>query len=430
MADRHHPRQRARLRGRGYFRRLGPGLVTGAADDDPSGIGTYSQVGASTGPTFLWAAPVLLPLAFAVQETCARLALASGTGLAALIRRNFPRPVLYVTVLAVIVANVVNIAADLASMAAALHLVIPIPYGVGVVMFAVGIGLAEIFVPYHVYSRILRWLCLSLLAYVASLFVIGLDWGETLKAVVMPRMSWSRESFTILIALAGTTISPYLFFWQAAEETEEVSQPAARSGDARSQDSGLTGEHIRAMRVDVLLGMFSAVAIMFAIMATTAGTLHVAGVTDIGSAEQAAQALEPLAGPVASVLFLLGIVGTGLLAVPVLAGSTAYAVAESLHWREGLERKPLQARGFYGVLIAAIGIALVIVFLGVNPMHFLFVAAVLNGLVTPLLLALLWWMARDRRIVGDWRSPAWSRALLGLTLVLLTTLPVLWLLAP
>lgn len=425
MSDHRHA---SRLRGRGYFRRLGPGVVTGAADDDPSGIGTYSQVGAATGTAFLWAAPALLPLAFAVQETCARLALASGTGLAALIRRNFPRPVLYATVLAVIVANVVNISADLASMAAALHLVVPVPYGIGVVAFAVGIGVAEILVPYHVYSRILRWLCLSLLAYVASLFVIGLDWGATLHAVVVPHIEWSRESFTILIALAGTTISPYLFFWQAAEETEEADRPP-REVDQPLRIAGL-GERMRAMRVDVLLGMVSAVAIMFAIMATTAGTLHASGVTDVASAEDAASALAPLAGSTASLLFLLGILGTGLLAVPVLAGSTAYAVAESLHWREGLERKPLQARGFYAVLVAAIAIALVIDFLGVNPMHFLFVAAVLNGLVTPILLGLLWWMARDRRIVGDWRSPAWSRILVGLTLLLLTSLPILWLLAP
>ena len=418
--DRHAP-TRQKLRGTGYFRRLGPGIVTGAADDDPSGIGTYSQVGAATGNRLLWSAPALLPLAFAVQEACARLALVTGTGLAGIIRTRLPRPLLYLCVALVAIANTVNIAADLGSMAAALQLLVPIPQAFGVIGFAVIIAVAEVFVPYHRYAKILRWLCLSLLAYFAVLFVAQVDWPAVANGIVIPRMEWTKLEVSFLIALAGTTISPYLFFWQAAEEVEERRQTKARY---------VTKRHMGAMRVDVFAGMFTGVFAMLAIMITASATLHENGITDVQTAEQAASALAPIAGDYAGVLFLLGIVGTGLLSVPVLAGATSYAIAETYGWRESLERRPSQARAFYAIILVSILLGLGLNFVGVNPIQFLFIAAVTNGLAAPVLLGVIWWLARDRGLLGKWRSPWWSQLLVGAAVIAMGFLPVAWLLAP
>jgi len=416
----HHP-ARHRVRGAGYFRRLGPGIVTGAADDDPSGIGTYSQVGAATGNRLLWSAPLLLPLAFAVQESCARLALVTGKGLAGIIRTRLPRPLLYISVLLVAIANIVNIAADLGSMAAALQLIVPVPQAIGVIGFAAGIAVAEVFVPYHRYAKILRWLCLSLLAYVAVLFVANVDWGAVARDVVIPQMQWTKLEISFLIALAGTTISPYLFFWQAAEEVEERHHTHARH---------VTKRHMTAMRVDVFAGMLTGVLGMSAIMITAAATLHANGITEVQTAEQAASALTPIAGEYAGLLFLLGIVGTGLLSVPVLAGATSYAVAETFGWRESLEKRPSQARAFYAIILISILLGLILNFVGVNPIEFLFIAAVTNGLVAPFLLAVIWWLARDRRLLGKWRSPWWIQLLVGIAVLSMGALPLVWLLAP
>ncbi len=415
----HHPR-RLRLWGHGYFRRLGPGLITGAADDDPSGIGTYSQVGASFGNQLLWSAPTLLPFAFAVQETCARLALVTGKGLSALIRERMPRSVLYLAVAAVALANSFNIAADLGSMSAALGLLVPIPQVVGVSLFAAGVAVTEVMIPYHRYARFLKWLCLSLLAYVGVLAVAHVHWTEVFRSTLLPQMSFTKPTMTALIALSGTTISPYLFFWQAAEEIE----------DEHGKSPDVSRRHITAMRGDVLTGMLSAVLIMFAIMATAAATLHLNGITDVTTAQQAASALEPLAGRFASVLFLMGILGTGLLAVPVLAGSTAYALSEAFGWSEGLERRPGQAKAFYGVIIASMVVALILNYAGINPMHFLYLAAILNGLTAPLLMFLVWRLARDHNLMGSWRSRSWSQTLLLGATVLMISLPALWFLAP
>ncbi len=414
----HHPR-RGRLWGSGYFRRIGPGLVTGAADDDPSGIGTYSQVGAASGNQLLWSAPTLLPFAFAVQEACARLALVTGKGLAALIKEHLPRPVLYLAVAAVALANSFNIAADLGSMSAALGLLIPVPQALGVLLFALGIAVTEVLIPYHRYARFLKWLCFSLVAYIGVLAVAHVDWTEVLHSTFVPHMDFTKATLVALIALAGTTISPYLFFWQAAEEMED------ESGEV--PDVSIV--HVQAMRGDVLAGIASAVFIMFAIMATSAATLHVHGITEISSAEQAASALEPLAGRFASVLFLLGIVGTGLLAVPVLAGSTAYALSEAFGWREGLERRPGQARAFYAVIIGSMFVALVLNYVGINPMHFLYLAAILNGLTAPILMFLVWLLARDSELMGEWRSNPWSQILLLGATLLMISLPIMWLFA-
>jgi Mn2+/Fe2+ NRAMP family transporter len=405
---------------RDFFRRLGPGMVTGAADDDPSGIGTYTSVGAAAGYGFLWSALWLLPFAFAVQEACARLALVTGKGLAAIIKTRMPRWVLVVAVLLVAVANTVNIAANLSIMSAALGLLVPIEQWAGVLMFAVVLGLTEIFIPYHRYAKALRWLCLSLLAYVAVLFVAQVDWQQVAISTLIPAFDFSRVSFELLIALAGTTISPYLFFWQAAEEVEENKGVKMRR---------VRLSNLQAMRGDVFAGMFMGVFIMFAIMATSAATLNAQGLTQISSAADAALALKPIAGEFASLLFLLGILGVGMLSIPVLAGSTAYAVAETFGWRESLELKPRQAKAFYAVIAFSMLISLLLNLSGIEPVHFLLLAATLNGLAAPILMVIIWILARDKNLLGTWASGRVSQLLLGIATLAMGSLPFFWLIS-
>lgn len=405
---------------RDFFKRIGPGIVTGAADDDPSGIGTYTSVGAAAGYGFLWSALWLLPLAFAVQEAAARLALVTGKGLAAIIKARLPRWVLVVAVSLVAVANTVNIAADLSIMSSALGLIVPVDQWIGVVMFAVLLAATEIAIPYHRYARVLRWLTLSLLAYVAVLFVAKVDWAQVTFSTLVPHFDFSRISFELLLALAGTTISPYLFFWQAAEEVEELK--GVRTLRIRLSN-------LQAMRGDVFTGMFTGVFIMFAIMATAAATLNAQGITQIDNAADAALALKPIAGEFAGLLFLLGILGVGLLSIPVLAGSTAYAVAETFGWRESLELKPFQAKAFYAVIIGSMFVALALNLVGIEPVRFLILAAVLNGLSAPILMAIIWWLAKDKNLLGKWASPMWSKILLAVATLAMGSLPVFWWLA-
>ena len=414
----HHPR-RVSLRGHGYFKRLGPGIVTGAADDDPSGIGTYSQVGAAQGLSLLWMAPFLLPLAVGVQESTARLGLVTGKGLGTLIRERFPRWVLVGAVVLLASANTLNIAADLASMGAAVRLLAPVPASVGVVVFAVMMAAAEVIVPYHRYSRVLRWFALSLVAYVLVLAVVNVDWSKVAARTFVPRFHFDAANMIALTAIAGTTISPYLFFWQASEEVEE-------------RDDGPTTPvdrpHLVAMRVDVWTGMFSGVVAMFAIMCTAAVTLGASGPVNIGTAEQAAKALEPLAGSFAKVLFSLGIIGLGLLAVPVLAGSTAYAVAEAFHWNEGLSRRMKDARGFYSVIIGSMVIGLSLVGFGVNPIRALYLSAIFNGVTAPPLILLIIILARSRGVLGEFRSGRVSLVATSIAGIAMTIFPVVALL--
>jgi Mn2+/Fe2+ NRAMP family transporter len=405
---------------RDFFRRLGPGIVTGAADDDPSGIGTYTSVGATAGYGFLWSALWLLPFAFAVQEACARLALVTGKGLAAIIKTRMPRWVLVVAVLLVAVANTVNIAANLSIMSAALGLLVPIEQWAGVLLFAIILGVTEIVIPYHRYAKALRWLCLSLLAYVAVLFVAQVDWQQVALSTLIPSFDFSRLSFELLIALAGTTISPYLFFWQAAEEVEENKGIKMRR---------VRLSNLQAMRGDVFAGMFTGVFIMFAIMATSAATLHAQGLTQVSSAADAALALKPIAGEWASLLFLLGILGVGMLSIPVLAGATAYAVAETFGWRESLELKPRQAKAFYGVIVVSMLVALLLNLAGIEPVHFLILAATLNGLSAPILMVIVWFLAKDKNLLGEWASGRVSQWLLGIATLAMGSLPIFWLFA-
>jgi len=413
----HHP-HRHRLRGFGYFSRLGPGLVTGASDDDPSGIGTYSQAGAAFGFGLLWTAWVTLPLAAAVQEVAGRLGLVSGHGLAALIKMRFPRWVLFGAVALVAVANGFNIGADLGSMAASVRLLVPVPQALLLVAMAgLMVGL-EILIPYERYAKVLRWLTLSLVSYIAVLFVIGVNWGSVLRQTFIPRISWNRPQIAMLIAILGTTISPYLFFWQASEEVEEKQLEKKHAVDR---------EHLSLMRGDVLAGMASAVLVMFAIMVASAATLRKHGVTTVQTAQQAAEALRPIAGRLASLLFTLGIVGTGLLAVPVLAGSTAYALSEAFGWREGLGRKFSRARKFYLVIGGAMLVGLALNFVGIDPIRALYFAAILNGVAAPPLILLMLILSNHQPTCGRWTARRWSNALVSVALVLMTALPIAYL---
>lgn len=417
----HHP-HRPRIRGQGYFKRLGPGLVTGAADDDPSGIGTYSQVGAAFSFRFLWTTLMALPFAIAVQEATARLGLFTGKGLAALIKENFPRWVLTVAVVLVVGANTFNIGADLGSMAAATNLLLPVPELVLLVVFTALMAGLEIFVPYHRYARVLKWLCLSLLSYVVVMFVVDIAWADVAADLVVPRIGFERDQLAALIAIFGTTISPYLFFWQAGEEVEERGQ----AGNGSGVDDAA---HLRAMRGDVAAGMSSGVFVMFAIMVTSASTLGANGITDIATAEEAAQALEPFAGRFAELLFTLGIVGTGLLAVPVLAGSTSYALAETFGWSEGLSLKMTQARRFYLVIMGSMVAGFVMNLAGLDPVRALYWSAILNGVAAPPLIVMIFVLARRRRVLGEHASGRLSQTMVAGAALISAALPVAFLFA-
>ena len=418
-----HHRHRHALRGFGYFRRLGPGLVTGASDDDPSGIGTYSQAGAAFGFGLLWTAWITLPLAAAVQETAARLGLVTGHGLATLIKLRFPRWVLIGAVTLVAVANGFNIGADLGSMAASVRLLVPLPQALLLVAMAgLMVGL-EILLPYEQYAKVLRWLTLSLAAYIAVLFVIDVNWGSVLRQTLIPRVSWNRSEIAMLIAILGTTISPYLFFWQTSEEVEE--EPFRDPSSAGVIDLRL----ITAMRGDVISGMASAVLVMWAIMVTTGATLGRHGGVTIGTADQAARALEPIAGSIAKLVFAAGIIGTGALAVPVLAGSTAYALSETLGGEEGLERPLRRAPMFYGVIGGAMAIGLALNFVGIDPVRSLYFAAILNGLAAPPLILLMILLSRSEAVVGVWAGRRLSMTLMCLAFAAMAGLPIAYLLA-
>jgi len=417
---RHHP-HRGGLGGHGYFKRLGPGIVTGAADDDPSGIGTYSQTGAAFGFQLVWTTILALPFAVAVQEATARLGLYSGKGLAALIKDHFRRWVLFLALALVVGANTFNIGADLGSMAAATNLVVPVPEVLLLLVFGFGIAALEIAIPYHRYARILRWLCLSLLSYLIVLFIVKVTWSDVASKLFVPHLAFERPQIAALIAIFGTTISPYLFFWQTAEEVEELKDGGHDGPPSTAQ--------LTAMRGDVVAGMSSGVIAMFAIMVTAAATLHVEGITTIGTADEAAQALEPLAGHLAGLVFTLGIVGTGLLAVPVLAGSTSYAIAETFGWREGLSLKMSQARAFYWVIVASMFAGVAMNIFGLDPVRGLYWSAVLNGVAAPPLIVMILLLARKRSILGSRASGPLSQVVVGLAALLSAALPIIYLFA-
>ncbi len=381
-----------------YVKALGPGLITGASDDDPSGIGTYSQTGAQFGYSQLWTLLFTFPLMTAIQEICARIALQTGTGLAETIRRNYPRPVLYVCVLLLFFANTINVGADLGAMAASAQMLLGLPFLVWLVAITLlSVGL-EVFVSYHRYARVLRFLTLSLFAYVFVVFVVPQNWGQALRNTIIPTIQFKSDYIFNLVAILGTTISPYLFFWQANEEVEEQIEEGKTSKRSRQ---GVSRVELKWMRTDVTAGMVLSNLVAWFIIVTTASTLFQHGINNIDSAPKAAEALKPIAGNLSYALFALGIIGTGLLAVPVLAGSAAYAIAETFRLREGLYLKLKQAPGFYAAIIVAIIAGAAINLLGINPIQALYVTAVLNGLVAPPLLIIIMLVSNNRQIMKD-----------------------------
>ncbi|HOB12774.1 MAG TPA: divalent metal cation transporter [Novosphingobium sp.] len=383
---------------------LGPGLVTGAADDDPSGIGTYSQVGAQFGYGLAWTMFFGFPLLASIQAICARIGATTGRGIAQNLRRYYPRWVLRIALGLLLIANVINIGADLGAMGAVLALIVPGPVLLYTALFGlISVGL-EVFLSYSRYERILKWTTLSLFAYVGVVFVADVPWETALLDIVVPHFSFDRDHAMALVAIFGTTISPYLFFWQAGQEVEEQHRRHIKPLHVSPRRAG---QELKRIRTDTLVGMaFSHLTALFIIVATAA-TLNANGVTDIQSAAQAAEALRPIAGDFAFALFAVGIIGTGLLAVPILAGSAAYAMSETFGWVEGLDRKPREAKAFYGAIAAATlgGVALNGV--NVDPMRALYWTAVINGLLAPPLMVVTMLIARNRKVMGDLAISGW-----------------------
>jgi NRAMP (natural resistance-associated macrophage protein)-like metal ion transporter len=390
-------KSRTRPRFQQFFSNLGPGLITGAADDDPSGISTYSVAGASFGYLPLWTALFSFPLMTAVQLMCARLGLVTGLGLAGVIRRRHSRWVLWGACALLITANVINIAADLGGMAEATMMVTGAPAAVMVPVFALTIVVLLVWSSYRTIARVFKWLTLVLLAYVVTAFVARVDWRLALRATLIPHVEWSRGFFSVLVAILGTTISPYLFFWQAAQEVEEERS----MGRNLARRRGATPDELHACRTDVITGMFASNAIMYFIIMTTAATLHAHGKTNIATAQEAAEALRPLAGAGAYWLFTLGLIGTGMLAVPVLAGSCAYAIAEAAAWRGSLNQRPDRARKFYIVLTIAVVLGVALNYAGLNAIKLLFTTAVINGVLAPPLILIVLLLTNDRGVMGD-----------------------------
>ena len=393
----------------GLLKRLGPGLITGASDDDPSGIGTYSQAGAQLGFGVGWTMLLTYPLMVAIQEISGRIGRVTGHGVAGNVCRNFGAPAIWSLVVLLFAANTINVAADLGAMADALKLVVGGPSVLYVVAFGLLSVLAQVFLEYKRYVAILKWLTLVLFAYVVALFVIKVPWLEALKGLLMPTIQWNGAFLTTLVAVLGTTISPYLFVWQSSQEAEEQRiDPAKRP---LKENSATKQREMRRIRFDTMVGMAISNIIAISIIITTAATLHAKGVTDIQSSSQAAQALKPIAGAFAEIIFALGIIGTGLLAIPVLAGSTAYAIGEGCKWPVGLSRKPKQAVAFYSVLALSVGLGVVLNFTPVDPIKALYWSAVINGILAAPVMVMLMLLVRNPKVMADLVVRGWLYAL-------------------
>ncbi len=384
-----------------YWYSLGPGLTTGAADDDPSGIATYSQAGAQFGFKLLWLAPFTFPLMAIVQEMCARIGLVTGRGLAGNIRIYFPKWVSLLAALLLLVANSLNIGADLGAMAKATQLFAPSLNFAGlIIVFTVLSLVLQIFTTYEKYAKYLKWLALILLSYVfTTLSIPSLNWEEVIKSGLIPSLNLSREMILIICGVLGTTISPYLFFWQTSQEVEEEILAGKTSLKLRQEET--TNQEIKNMRLDVWSGMFLSNLVMFFIIAACAAVLFTRGITNINTASDAAEALRPFAGDWAYMLFALGIIGTGMLAIPVLAGGAAYALSESFRWKQGLYRKLREANAFYGVIILSMVVGVIINFIGFDPIKALIYSAVVNGLIAPVILVLILLISNNKKIMGN-----------------------------
>ena len=405
---------------KGYWNMLGPGLTTGASGDDPSGIATYSQTGAQFGYQFLWMAAWSFPLAVTIQEMCARIGLVTGRGLAGNIRVFFNKKVLYACTILLFISNTINIGANLGAMAKAAQLLNPtLSFGWLVVGFTFLSLFLQIFTPYSRYARYLKWLAMVLLAYVFSALLANLDWAHVAKDAVIPDLHFSKEAFIIICAVLGTTISPYLFFWQTSQEVEE--QILQGKTTVRERRAATPVEDIKSMRIDVWSGIFLGQVVMFFIIAACGGILYANGVTNIETAAQAAEALRPFAGNATYFLFAIGLIGTGLLATPVLAGSSSYALSESFRWKEGLYRPLSQAHAFYGIIIISMLVGLAINFLGIDPIKALIYSAFANGLVAPVILALIVLISSNKKIMGRWTNKRSTTAIGWLAVTVMTT---------
>ncbi|MFK4581138.1 Nramp family divalent metal transporter [Bradyrhizobium ottawaense] len=382
-----------------FLQRLGPGLITGASDDDPSGIGTYSQAGAQLGFGIGWTMLITYPLMAAIQEISGRIGRVTGHGIAGNVCRNFPAPVIWSMIVLLFVANTINVAADLGAMGDALKLLIGGPGTLYVVVFGAVSVIAQIFFKYERYVAILKWLTLVLLAYVIALFLAKVPWGGALKGLLIPKIEFNGPFLTTLVAILGTTISPYLFIWQSSQEAEEQRIDPDKKPLKREPEK--EDEEVKRIRIDTLVGMAVSNVIAIAIIMTTAATLHASGKTDIESSAQAAEALRPVAGAMAELIFALGIIGTGLLAIPVLAGSTAYAIGEGRKWPVGLSRKPKEAVAFYGVLALSVALGVGLNFTALDPIKALYWSAVINGILAAPIMTVMMLLVRRKSVMGD-----------------------------
>ena len=381
--------------------------MTGASDDDPSGIATYSQVGAQFGYGLLWTMLISYPLMTAIQEISARIGRVTGCGISANLRKNYPKPLLYSLLTAVAIANVFNLGADIGAMGDAIHLLVPGKVSIFVLIFGAASLIAVLFVPYSKYVRYLKWLTVSLFAYVGVVFFVHISWSAVARAALVPHIRLTSEYLTALAAVLGTTISPYLFFWQASQEVEDLRKNQGEKALKRAPNQADT--QLERIRLDTYIGMALSNAVAFFIILTAASTLNLRGINQVSTSAQAASALEPIAGKFAFALFVCGIVGTGLLAVPVLAASAAYGIGEACRWEVSLERTPRQARRFYAVICTATLLGLLLNFLHIDPIKALFWSAVLNGLVSAPLMAVIMVVASSRKVMGQFVIPPYLK---------------------
>jgi NRAMP (natural resistance-associated macrophage protein)-like metal ion transporter len=377
---------------------LGPGLVTGASDDDPSGIGTYAQAGAALGFSTLWTALFTFPMMWSVQFICAKIGMVSGSGLAHVLRKHYPRWLLYPVVGGLVIANTINAGVDIGAIAAAMNLLLPVPISALIVPIALCILVVQIWGSYRLMAKTFKWLTLALFAYVLSAFFAKPDWTEVLKGTVLPTLRFDRAFLVILVGILGTTITPYLFFWQADQEVEEEISMGRRT---LRQRIGASAGELKYAEWDVAIGMFFSNVVMYFIMLATASTLFKEGKTNIESAIQAAQALRPVAGNLASLLWAPGLIGAGVLCVPILTGSAAYAMAEAMGWRHGLDERPRRAKLFYGIISLSTLVGMLINFVGINPMTALFWTAVINGFLAPPILVVVMLIANNKSVLGE-----------------------------
>jgi NRAMP (natural resistance-associated macrophage protein)-like metal ion transporter len=388
---------------------LGPGLITGASDDDPSGIATYSQAGAQFGYALTWTMLFTYPLMTAVQMVSARMGRTTGRGLAGNLRQHCPPWLLTSVVMLLLVANAINIGADLGAMADASRLVLGGPQVLYVLLFASVCIALQVFLQYARYVSVLKWLTLFLFAYVATLFMVKVSWAEVAERLVVPEVNWDKDYLTTIVAVLGTTISPYLFFWQASQEAEDVRTLPARQILKRAPEQGEGA--LNRIHLDTFIGMGFSNLIALAIMITAAATLHANDITNIQTSAQAAEALRPIAGSLAETIFALGVIGTGLLSVPVLAGSAAYAVGEARKWPTGLARQPMEAKAFYAVICIATFVGMIMNFTPVDPIRALYWSAVINGVVAVPVMAIMMWLAAAPKVMGEFAVTGWVKAL-------------------